>query len=233
MEFLTPLAVVALPATAFLLLTLLGWRVRQRSTARGSARRDSLDTVADWPPDPARVLTVDERQAFELIKRALPDFLILAQVPLSRFLRVPLRRSYGDWLQRVGSLSADLLVCDSGSRVLAVIDIRAVNETERGKRRHERMTRVLEAAGIEVHIWREGSLPSISTVRNVMSGLAGPAAEGMKPVSTGSMPLLPVPEMHEVLAEGDRAAALAAIDPNLEPVSSGFFDDLEAIPGQR
>jgi len=59
----------------------------------------------------------------------------------------------------VGSLSADLLLCDSGSRVLAVIDIRNAEETERSRRRHERMARVLRAARIPVYEWREGQLP--------------------------------------------------------------------------
>ena len=95
----------------------------------------------------------------------------VAQVPLARFIRVPARRSYGEWLQRVGSLSADLLLCDSGSRVLAVIDVRAAQETERSRKRHERLGRVLKAAGIQVLAWREGELPSLSHVRSSMAAL--------------------------------------------------------------
>jgi hypothetical protein len=45
------------------------------------------------------------------------------------------------------------------------------------------------------------------------------------------MPLIPVAEMEEILADGDRAAEL--MEPNLEPVPSGFFDDLEAATPQR
>jgi hypothetical protein len=86
--------------------------------------REALDTVQDWPPEPARVMTVRSASLRTAAPR-LPGYMVLAQVPLSRFVRVPTRHSYTEWLQRVGSLSADLLVCDTGSRVLAVIDMRA------------------------------------------------------------------------------------------------------------
>jgi hypothetical protein len=164
---------------AVLLLVTLGVTMRaarQRRQRAAPARREALDTVEAWPPEAVRVLTVSEREAYELLKRALPGFMVLAQVPLARFLRVPTRHSYADWMQRVGSLSADLVLCDSGSRVLAVIDVRAVQESERSRRRHERMARVLKAAGIRVHVWREGALPTLAAVRSSFGGVLGPAA---------------------------------------------------------
>lgn len=228
MEFLTPIASFALPATVLLLLTLLFMRVRQRQAGRrGSAASEALDTVAGWPPEPVRVLSVTERQAHELLKRAMPGYLVLAQVPLARFIRVPSRRSYGEWLQRVGSLSADLLLCDSASRVLAVVDVRAAQDTERSRRRHDRMGRVLKAAGIPVCIWRDGELPSLSHVRSSMAALVGAPSQGARPAVSRPMPLIPVAEISEVLADGDRAALEAEFDAALEPVPSAFFDELE------
>jgi hypothetical protein len=226
---LLPHATITLPVAALLLLTLgvLRWRQRAQVQAR-AAQREALDTVVDWPPEAARVLSITERQAHEVLKRAMPGFLVLAQVPLARFIRVPTRRPYSEWLQRVGSLSADLLLCDAGSRVLAVIDIRSAQETERSRRRHERMARVLRAARIEVHTWREGELPSVPEVRHAMARLLGPAAPGFKQTASGHMPLIPVAEITEIdalLADGDRAAAAA--DLQHEPVPSGFFEELE------
>ncbi len=233
MDFLSPTSAIALPATCLLLLAWLGMRLRQRQHQRRSTARDALDTVAAWPPEAARVLTIDERQAYDLLRRAMPGFLVLAQVPLSRFVRVPSRHSYNDWLQRVGSLSADLLLCDAGSRVLAVIDIRAVEESARSRRRHERMARVLSSAGIRVHTWREGQLPALAEVRHALTPLIGPASVGGKPTTSRPMPLIPVPEMAEILAEGDRAALDAALDPAMEPVPSAFFEELEPAAQRR
>jgi hypothetical protein len=231
MEFLSPISSAALSASLALLLTWLLVRSRQR-VARDSAR-DAIDTVAGWPPESARVLTINERKAHELLKRSLPGLLVLAQVPLSRFIRVPMRHSYADWLQRVGALSADLLVCDAGSRVLAVVDIRAVEESSRSRRRHERMARVLKAAGVQVFTWREGDLPTAEQVRNLLAPLLAPTPAANAKQFTGSrpMPLIPVAEMEEILADGDRAAEL--MEANLEPVPSGFFDDLEAATPRR
>jgi hypothetical protein len=230
MELLPTLSSFALPATLALGLTLLWMRLRQRAARH--TERDAVDTVAGWPPESARVLTIDERQAFDLLKRAMPGMLVLAQVPLSRFIRVPMRHSYAEWLQRVGALSADLLVCDSGSRVIAVIDIRAESESHRSKKRHERMAKVLRAAGVHVLTWREGNLPSSQDVRSTLLPLLpAKAAAGMKPMSSRPMPLIPVAEMEEILADGDR---LAADNDAMEPVPSGFYDDLEpAAGGQR
>lgn len=232
MELLSPIATLALPAAALLLLSWLALRIRQRHHHRRGAARDAIDTVAGWPPEAARVLTINERQAYDLLRRAMPGFLVLAQVPLSRFIRVPARHSYADWLSRVGSLSADLMLCDSGSRVLAVIDVRAQQESERGRRRHERMTRVLRAAGIHVFTWREGELPSTVEVRSALIKLVSPEQARVLPSNSKPMPLIPVADIAEVLADGDRAAleAQAHFDPRLEPVPSTFFDDLETDP---
>ncbi len=232
MEFLSPIASLALPAAALLLLSWLGLRILQRSGRRG-APRDALDTVAGWPPEASRVLTINERQAYDLLRRAMPGFLVLAQVPLSRFIRVPARHSYAEWLARVGSLSADLMLCDSGSRVLAVIDVRAQQESERGRRRHERMTRVLRAAGIHVFTWREGELPTPVEVRNLLIKLVSPEQAQVKASNSKPMPLIPVADVAEVLADGDRAALEANFDPRLEPVPSTFFDDFETAAEQR
>ena len=230
MEVLDPIASFALPATVLLLLTLLAVRLRQRFVDRRERRerQDALDTVGAWPPEAARVLTITERQAYDLLKRAMPGYLVLGQVPLARFIRVPSRHSYNEWLQRVGSLSADLLLCDSGSRVLAVVDVRPATESERSRRRHERMARVMRAANIHVHVWREGALPSAAEVRTAMTHLLGPAAAGMKASHSRPMPFIPVAEISEVLAEGDRAALEASFDASMEPVPSGFYDDIEA-----
>jgi hypothetical protein len=229
MNFLPPIATFALLASALLLLGLWVLRAR-RAGLRREAQRDALDTVAGWPPEAARILTITERQAYDLLRRAMPGFLVLAQVPLSRFIRVPARHSYAEWLGRVGNLSADLMLCDSGSRVLAVIDVRAQQESERGRRRHERMARVLRAAGVHVFTWREGELPTAVEVRNALVKLVNPHEAQARPLTSRPLPLIPVADISEVLAEGDRAASEAEFDPRMEPVPSAFFDELEPAP---
>jgi hypothetical protein len=224
-----PISILA-ACSALALLALLIRQRQQSGLRRSSSHREALDTVQDWKPEAARVLTIAERRAYDLLHNALPGFLVLAQVPLSRFVRVPTRHSHAEWMQRVGSLSADLLVCNGGSKVLAVIDIRPAEQSERSRRRHERMARVLKAAGIEVQAWSEDRLPTAAEVRSLLGSVlersAGTASPQARPVGSRPMPLIPVAEMEELLMHGDAAAQ----DTSFEPVPSAFFDDFEPAP---
>lgn len=154
---------------------------RHRKPGRPAAY-DSLDTVLDWEPGSTRLLTHNEREAYHLLRKALPDHMILAQVPVARFIKVPTRNSYAEWLRRVGSLCVDLVVCDMASHVLAVVEIRGPvdQDSERTRRRHSRMDKVLRASHIPVHIWQENALPDPLLVRDAIlgpdAGRANPAA---------------------------------------------------------
>jgi hypothetical protein len=148
--------------------------LRRRSTS--AAGGDRWDTVADWPPEPAKVMAVAELQALALARSAAPQALLLGQVPLWRFLRVPARHPYALWLARAGHLNADVLVCDDAAQVLAVIDVHAEGMSERSKRRHSRLRRVLKTAGIPVLVWQQGRLPSLVKARAQFSALGVPMA---------------------------------------------------------
>jgi hypothetical protein len=153
-------------------------KARQEGKARFGRKSmhgpDNLDTLADWEPVATRVLTSGERDAYHVLRRALPDHVILAQVPVARFIKVPTKNSYNEWLRRVGSLCADLVVCDMSSQVIAVVEVRQPlsREKERTQRRHARMDRVLQAARIPVHVWLEGALPGPAVAREAVLGAA-------------------------------------------------------------
>src|SRR5258708_6678126 len=88
-----------------LLVALLAWwwlRRRGGSAKPAAEEDDRLDTIAAWPPTATRVLTTHERTLYSTLVRALPDHVVLSQVPLSRFLKVPKRHSYAEWLRRLG-----------------------------------------------------------------------------------------------------------------------------------
>lgn len=151
---------------------------RGLSRGRGGERTpDQLDTLIDWEPVATRVLTSPEREAWHVLRKALPDHMILGQVPVARFIKVPTRNPYSEWLKRVGSLCADLVVCDAQSQVIAVVEVRqpASKENERARRRHARMDRVLDGARIPVHVWLEGALPGPVVAREAILGAASAA----------------------------------------------------------
>jgi hypothetical protein len=157
-----------------LLLVLIVVFVRVRRRARETAAEDpgerGLDTVADWPPTATRILTTAERLAYETLVRALPDYLVLAKVPLARFLKVPNRHSYSEWLRRLGHQCADLVVCDSASAVVAAVTVQPppAETSERARIRYRRLSRVLKAAKIPLHLWTSNALPTVDEARKLL-----------------------------------------------------------------
>jgi hypothetical protein len=202
---------------------LLTWvLMRRRMPAAAVPQRDEgLDTIQAWPPQAVRVMTLGERQAYEVLKRALPGHVILSQVPLSRFISVPTRNPYQLWLQRAGRLAVDLLVCDYSSRAVAAVEVRTVDESKRSAKRHQRLVQVLRAAGVQVFEWDEDDLPDVVDARELFIPKSE-APEAPTKIDAVGRRLLPVPEIAEVLSAGD-----ATDYGQLEPVPSAFYDDLD------
>jgi hypothetical protein len=187
---------------------------------------DAVDTVIGWPPDATRVLTLRHQRAFEVLSRALPDHLILAQVPISHFIKVPTRHSYVEWLRRVGHVCVDLMICDSASNVLAVVEVRPADrvETERARKRHLRVERVLRAAGIPLHVWNEALLPDPSAVRKAF---APEPEESELDAGPDTSPL--EPSLYNPGRTRGRPHAETDDDvPGREPPRSTWFDELHA-----
>ncbi len=227
---LEPTAIAALLISALLTLLLVARRRRGASDHGRAPESEVLDTVQTWPPQAVRVMTLPERLAFGTLRRALPRHLVLAQVPLSRFISVPASNSYSQWLNRAGRLNVDLLVCDSSSKVIAAIEVRSADQTQRSMARHNRLAQVLQAAGVKVHVWHDNDLPSIAAVREMFKNSKGDAAASDEDeVDVDGRRLIPVPEIQEFLMDGDQ------LDYNQanEPVASGFFDDLDAASNSR
>lgn len=224
--FLTLGVVVLAGVVAFLLVR--GRKQAVEGDAIDRKRpRDDIDTVVAWPPEVTRLLTSGERAAHEVIVKALPECLIFAQVPLARFIKVPRRHSYAEWLTRAGHLCADFVICDRASLVIGTVLLQSIRDSERSERRRARMARVLKAAGVKVFQWREEALPSAETARDQIVQRTGvpstaPVAEVTQPrpgrVSERGSPI-PVPEV---------VAEVADDGPRREPPSSTWFDDLDS-----
>jgi len=219
MNLLDPPAAVVLFGAIALLLTAL-WLRRRHRAPRATVADETLDTVQAWPPQAVRVMTLGERQAYEVLRRALPGHVVLAQVPLSRFISVPTRFPYAQWLQRAGRLGVDLLVCDFSSRAVAAVEVRTADESARSAKRHQRLVEVLRAAGVTVHEWNEDDVPSVAEARELFFPKASVAAADEVAVTPGGRAMIPVAEIQELLAHGDTTDY-----GQLEPVPSAFFED--------
>ncbi|MEO8311205.1 MAG: DUF2726 domain-containing protein [Caldimonas sp.] len=169
-------------------LPLVWWLARlQGPPPRPEMPAERLDTLIGWPPEPTRILRSSERLAFSTLKLALPGYLILAQVPLARFLTVPKRNSYAEWMRRLGNQCVDFVVCDVTSQVVAVVEVRPPLDhlDDKVKVRLDRVARALKAAKIPLHVWNEEKLPTIEAAREKLlpSAPAVPAGMGRKPAA--------------------------------------------------
>ena len=225
MELLDPPLLAGAAGGLVLMLFALLWR--RRAAPSTPLRDDSLDTVQAWPPQAVRVMTLGERQAFEVLRRALPGHVILSQVPLSRFISVPTRNPYNMWLQRAGRLAVDVLICDYSSRAIAAIEVRSAEESKRAAKRHQRLVDVLRAAGMTVYEWNEDELPSIAEARELFAAKSSRKESAAKMDASGRK-LIPVADIQEVLADGDSTDY-----GELEPVPSAFYDDIEETRAAR
>src|SRR4051812_29939169 len=116
-------SLVAWIAVAAAAVLVLWWFIGRRARpADATAAGERLDTLIGWPPEATRILRTSERLAFSTLKLALPGYMILAQVPVARFINVPKRNSYAEWMRRLGGQCVDFVVCDVTSQVVAVID---------------------------------------------------------------------------------------------------------------
>ena len=236
-------------------IALIWWLARRQGpVVRPEQPAERLDTLAGWPPEPTRILRSSERLAFSTLKLALPGYMILAQVPIARFLAVPKRNSYAEWMRRLGSQCVDFVICDVTSQVVAVVEVRPPAEQldERVRARFERMARVLKAANITVHVWNELKLPTIEAAREKIL----PNAPAVPP----SMVRKPEPLLASAAAGGVAGFATAtaaaggavvdagpAVDPFAdtnrdwsqdevievrEPNANTWFDDLDSVSAE-
>lgn len=225
-------------ALALLVSLVLFWLVSPRpvwhpKSGQPSLGVDALDTVAAWPPRCVPVMRAAEREAYLSLQAALPDHLVLAQLPLSRFMKVPSRHSHSEWRRRVGSMSVDLAVCNAHSQVIAAVEIRPPEGkiTDRARRRQSRMDRVLEAAGIAVLVWREGAIPIPSAARDIVfQHLKARASDSIMVPPTHLCPAgLGRPLHPDILLDEEDGQPRSGPDFR-DPPPSTWFDELDSAP---
>lgn len=202
----------------------LVWRLGRSlsSPSSGARNAEDVDILVAWPPQATDVLTVAERQAYDVLREALPAHMILAQVPLKRFVKVPTRNSYAEWLRRVGNQSVDFLVCDRRARVVAAVELRLSDEkpSEKARRRQERLLNVLKASRIPVHVWSAGSLPSPDAAREAITPFEFR--------TVGQTRRIPERRPSAVSVQFlDSAMSPNEITSTFEPPPSTWFDDLD------
>lgn len=170
----------------------------------------------DWPFYSRKPLSVPEQVLYFRLLKALPEYIILAQVALSRLLGVKKGNNHQAWLNRINRMSADFVVCAKDSRILAVIELDDTSH-ERNYRRaaDAKKDRALTSAGIRLIRWNVKSLPDETTIRGTILQSSA-AAQSMLPDDQSVHPV----------SQTEREAPMPIFRLTLQPTyyNQGFFN---------
>jgi len=119
-----------------------------------------------WPFYAKKPLSQPEQVLYFRLIQALPEHIILAQVQLSRLLGVKKGNNYQAWSNRINRMSADFVVCNKDSSIVAVIELDDVTH-KRGNRQaaDAKKDRALGSAGIQVVRWQAKTIPDLATIQ--------------------------------------------------------------------
>lgn len=119
-----------------------------------------------WPYYVKKPLSQPEQILYFRLIEALPDKIVLAQVQLSRFLGVKKGFDYQSWINRVNRMSADFVICNKDSSVLAVIELDdSTHESSSRQLQDQKKNKVLASANIKLIRWHVKSIPDVENIK--------------------------------------------------------------------
>lgn len=130
-------------------------------------RRRGDDSGESWPFFAKRPLSQPEQVLYYRLVRVLPDYMVLAQVSLSRLLGVKAGHNAQAWFNRINRMSADFVVCRKDSSVVAVIELDDSSHVREDRLVADRKKETaLQSAGIRLLRWNVKALPDEETIKN-------------------------------------------------------------------
>ena len=127
-----------------------------------------------WPFAEQKPLTRVEQVLYYRLVQTLPEHVVLAQVPLSRFLRVRKGRTWMEWHNRISQKSIDYLVCERDFSIVAAIELDDKSHDSANRSVADATkARALAAAQVPLVRWRATALPDVETIRAVIDDIRG------------------------------------------------------------
>jgi hypothetical protein len=132
--------------------------------------------AGQWPVFRTPMLSETERQLFERLVAALPEYRVLPQVRISRFvevLNVPKREAIRNGY---AGLSADFVLCDQDFNVKAVVELDDSSHGSASQQAQEaKKDAVVTAAGILMVRCHVTAIPTVARIRDqLLKALATP-----------------------------------------------------------
>ncbi len=152
-------------SSIFLLLIVIAAVIVLFAVLKTKSRSGAGDEV--WPFFAKKPLSQPEQVLYFRLIQALPEHIILAQVQLSRLLGVKKGNNYQAWANRINRMSADFVVCNKDSSIVAVIELDdATHEREDRQAADAKKDKALASAAVRVVRWQAKSIPDIAAIQS-------------------------------------------------------------------
>lgn len=122
-----------------------------------------------WPFYAKKPLSQPEQVLYFRLVQALPEHIILAQVQLSRLLGVKKGNNYQAWFNRINRMSADFVVCNKDSSIVAVIELDdATHQKEDRQAADAKKDKALASANVRVIRWQAKAIPDVANIQSTL-----------------------------------------------------------------
>ncbi|MDP1595823.1 MAG: DUF2726 domain-containing protein [Methylotenera sp.] len=118
-------------------------------------------------------LTPTEMMFYHRLIEALPNFIVLAQVQLSSFLKVDETQTnyqnYLKWFQPISQQSVDFLICEKNFSIVAAVELDDKSHLRtKSIERDNKKTNNLNAANVPLIRWHAEAMPETDTIRQTI-----------------------------------------------------------------
>lgn len=136
------------------------------SAVRKRAAEAEANDDEPWPFYSKRPLSQPEQVLYHRLVAALPDYIVLAQVQLSRVFGVKKGFSSGGWMNRINRMSFDFVVCLKDATVVAAIELDDRSHAAPDRIEADiKKSRAANSAGIRLLRWNVKGLPDDDDIR--------------------------------------------------------------------
>lgn len=116
-------------------------------------------------------MTVPEMMAYECLLNALPQYMIFAQVQVSRVIGAE-GKDNRYWFNFINRLSYDFLICRTDGTPIAAIEIDDRSHLlPQRQEADQRKNRATIAAGIAMIRWQHNALPSSKEIQQIITNI--------------------------------------------------------------
>ena len=151
---------------ALLVISLLLFTVKQKNA------NELPNDDSPWPFYAKRPLTRPEQVMYFRLVEALPEYVVLPQVGLSRFIGVKKGNNFAQWFNRINRMSVDYLVCTKDFKIISAIELDDLTHNdEKRKIADVKKDKALLSADIRLIRLQVSNLPDVEKIKTLFRGV--------------------------------------------------------------